>query len=311
MDKSYLEYLGYHEKWHGPDINKRPITKFSINENIIDSIFKKLKIKKGNFVEFGAWDGIKNSNTRKLFLNGWSGLLIESNHHRFEQLLQNYYGQKNIFLSNSHIDENENLLDVEIQKTINDHIDFMSIDIDGLDIDIFDTIQQYLPTVICIEGGQILEPYFKLVGREISKRNVQQSLHQMNLKFKNKGYELICAYQDAIYIKKENYERLEIKQKDAFTHYVDGLLAYPRLPYINQILDEVNLVNRIISYILDPLNQQEIYKIALGGSIIEKSKWVDLNYPIIKSRANDLLTKRLEFPYDEHNETLWEEISNF
>lgn len=304
-----MKYVGYQEKWHGKIQKNRQKTNHSINEIIIEKIFQKLNVEKGNFVEFGAWDGIQNSNTRYLFLKGWKGLFIESDQNRFNHLKENYKNKKNIFLSNTHIDNKRNLIDYEIEKTLNEKIDFMSIDIDGLDVDIFETVQKFPPTVLCIEGGQILEPYYQLVGPEISKQNIQQSLYQMELKFMKKGYKLLCAYQDAFFILNEKYKELQNYQKDTFNHYLDGLLAYPRIPYIKNILDEVNIKNRIIDFIIKPLDKYKIFKIAKFGSVHEKMAWVDTHFPMIESRVNDLKKLRLDFPYDEHNEALFEKIS--
>ena len=47
MKNNLLDYLGYHEKWHGKDQKQRPTTKYSINEKIIEFIFKKLILIKG------------------------------------------------------------------------------------------------------------------------------------------------------------------------------------------------------------------------------------------------------------------------
>ena len=38
--------------------------------------------------EFGAWDAIHLSNTRRLMEHGWRGLMIEADHGRFEDLLK-------------------------------------------------------------------------------------------------------------------------------------------------------------------------------------------------------------------------------
>ena len=78
MNIDFLDYIGYHEKWHGQIQNNRPCTINSINEILIKAIFDILKINNGNFVEFGAWDGVHNSNARILFQNGWKGLFILS-----------------------------------------------------------------------------------------------------------------------------------------------------------------------------------------------------------------------------------------
>ena len=80
-----LDYICYHKKWHGNIQNWRKKATFSINELLIKNIFSKLDIIEGVFVEFGAWDGVINSNARQLFFNGWQGLFIESDKKRFEK----------------------------------------------------------------------------------------------------------------------------------------------------------------------------------------------------------------------------------
>ena len=67
------------------------------------------------------------------------------------------------------------------------NIDFCSIDIDGLDLEIFETFKKFMPSVVCIEGGQMLHPYHKRVERNIAKRNIQQSLKVMVASFEKKG----------------------------------------------------------------------------------------------------------------------------
>jgi len=55
-------------------------------DGIIDKIFNLLHIEEGYFVEFGAWDGVRLSNSRNLVENGWPGLLIEADPKKFADL---------------------------------------------------------------------------------------------------------------------------------------------------------------------------------------------------------------------------------
>lgn len=50
----------------------------------------------GFFVDIGANDGIKGSNTRALWERGWSGVMVEGSYPTFQQLLIHYQDQPRI-----------------------------------------------------------------------------------------------------------------------------------------------------------------------------------------------------------------------
>ena len=124
-------------------------------DGIVEYIFNTIGIKKGLFVEFGAWDGIYGSNCRKLFEEGWDGIFIESDPDRYKALYNNYCNFENIFCIESKIGlEKKYFFDNIIRKYVkNNVINFCSIDIDGLDLEVFETFSDYMPICICIEGG--------------------------------------------------------------------------------------------------------------------------------------------------------------
>ena len=63
-------------------------------EEIIRAIFDRIGLKKGYFVEFGAWDGKFLSNTYLLYELGWSGIYIEGREDRYQVLKDNIEGDK-------------------------------------------------------------------------------------------------------------------------------------------------------------------------------------------------------------------------
>jgi hypothetical protein len=278
MSENLLDLLGYHKKWHASSQRHRQRFEYSINDYIIQEIFNRLQIKEGTFVEFGAWDGLVLSNTRFLFKNGWGGLLIEGDEDKAKELHRNYANHPEVKTVNSFVDTKDNLIDDIFEKHLDKNIDFCSIDIDGLDLEIFKTFKVNMPKVVCIEGGQVLHPYHEEVESEIASKNVQQSLSVLRNVFRSKGYELLCSYQDCFFIKRE-YSNLFQMEEDLTVHYKRGLLALPRLPYIRNVLKEVGLKNKIIDHCLDGiLNEDE------DLSSEQKSHWVDKHYSTIKER---------------------------
>ena len=142
--ENLLDFVGYHKKWHATVQNKRKEYEYNQNDYIIEEIFKRIGVKNGFFVEFGAWDGIFGSNTRRLFNNGWSGILIEPNKDRFQDLEKNYENNDNVITINSFINPTGDLsFDNVVHEHVNEGIDFCSIDIDGLDLEVFESIYKY------------------------------------------------------------------------------------------------------------------------------------------------------------------------
>jgi hypothetical protein len=105
-------------------------------------------------VEFGAADGLSCSNTKRLRDLGWNSVLIESDPTLFALLKKE-----------------ENLNTRVVQRVVtaknvnnlfnNKPIDFISIDVDGGDYDIFEAIDGK-PRVVCIEYNATVPPHLSL-----------------------------------------------------------------------------------------------------------------------------------------------------
>ena len=73
----------------------------------------------------------------------------------------------------------------------------------------------------------------------------------MTNSFEEKGYKLLCSYQDSFFIKKEFYNLFNISE-DILTLYFEGLRQIPRrIPFIQKYTAKVGLKNEIVDYILD------------------------------------------------------------
>jgi len=224
------------------------------NDGIIKYIFKTLNINSGFFVEFGAWDGITGSNCKKLFEEGWSGIFIEEDQEKFFDLVKNYQNQDRIICLNKKITIDDNLFDNVVINYISTEIDFCSIDVDGLDVEIFETFEKNMPKVVCIEGGQMLHPEHTRISSEKAKNNIQQSLRVMVNVFKKKGYSPICSYQDTFFVQDRFYYNFNVSQ-NLMDLYLDGLMAHARrIPWIIRILNENELNNPILNEIIKNSN---------------------------------------------------------
>jgi hypothetical protein len=250
--KKYENLLNYRERKH---------SKIG-NDGIIEFIFKKLGIDNGTFVEFGAWDGVYNSNCRTLFEKGWNGVFIEPDDERYRGLKENYKMSSNVYCSSEKVtyraDKAGKLFDDIVNPYLKGkNIDFCAIDIDGLDLEVFETFEKYLPVVVCIEGGMMLHPYHIRIKKSLAKKLIQQSLSVMVNSFEKKGYKLLCSYQDCFFIKEEYYHLFPVSE-NLLTLYFDGLRALPeRIPFVQKYLSKVGLNNEISDYILKGSNYKK------------------------------------------------------
>lgn len=292
MSENLLDYIGYHSKWHGKVQNHREDYIYNQNDHLIQEIFSRLDIKSGTFVEFGAIDGIVGANTRLLYDNGWKkGVLIECDPEKYKVLERNYSNEDEIHTVNKLINTTDSKFD-DIMSELNiGEIDFCSIDIDGLDLKIFKTVDTYLPKVVCIEGGQCLDPFEPEVAEEIAKNNIQQSLKSYCDVFNSKGYCLIASYQDNIFVKEEYAHLFDTNDKDILDFYIEGIIAYPRIPWLLRKCVENKVNNRILQFITSDMDTQNIYNVSFGSSQ-DKSDWVNSRYTEIVEKCKVILQNR-------------------
>ena len=234
------------------------------NDGIIEHIFKTLGISEGYFVEFGAWDGIVGSNCKKLYEEGWRGTFIEGNPEKFKELSKNYQKipekRRVVACINAMVGLTgeftfDAIMGVSARLPICPlDFDFCSIDIDGLDVEVFETFERYRPKVICIEGGQMLSPGHPRIGMKKAKNNIQQSLNVMADVFAKKGYRPICSYQDTFFVQDKYYDKFDVSTS-LMDLYLDGLSAHARrIPWILRILEQNGLSNSILSEIIKKAN---------------------------------------------------------
>lgn len=118
----------------------------SDEDEIIADIFDWIGTTNKRFVEFGCGDGRQN-NTIALLMTGWSGIWCEPHKRRClsaRERLKNFPVQ---ILRRVITPEKVNLI-------VKDHLDFLSIDIDGNDYAVWAAVTAR-PRVVCIEVDEV------------------------------------------------------------------------------------------------------------------------------------------------------------
>jgi hypothetical protein len=197
------------------------------DDGIISHILEKIGTTKGFFVEFGGWDGIHLSNTRALFEQGWDGAFIEADPEKFKNLQENYKDHPNIICINEYVtfdpaDPKGLTFDAIADKYFpNQAIDLLSIDVDGMDYRIFESIKRRA-TLVIVEGGSLWHPKLRIkVPDSLSVNNLHQPL-AVNFKLgRKKGYEPICFNLNTYFIDKEYFYHFSHIQNDAVSLWKD------------------------------------------------------------------------------------------
>lgn len=206
---------------------KKNINSQNGEDGIIEYIFDKLDIKEGNFIEFGAWDGKHLSNCFNLVEKGWTGIYIEGDPLRYQDLQKNFGSNEKITCVLNYVSfKDSNNLDCIIERSGHKNLrfDFFSIDVDGLDYNILEDLERNLPKVICIEINAGHSPlYDKIIPEEISRNNIGQSLKIMSDLAHKKGYFPLCYTGNLFLIKEEYKNTFEENIKDIESIYVDFL----------------------------------------------------------------------------------------
>jgi len=189
------------------EYNEKIYSQFG-EDGIIKEILNRIEIENLDkyCVEFGARDGIADSNTYNLIKNhDYKAVLIEGDKKYFKKLCKNFVSDEIIKL-NKFVDfYGENSLDKILQNTkIPTNFDFLSIDIDGCDYFIFESLKLYRPKIICIEFNHLIPNEVEFVQQKnFDIKKGTSALSLVNLA-KSKNYLLVgCTLTNLFFIDKK------------------------------------------------------------------------------------------------------------
>lgn len=196
-------------------------------DGIIEEIFRRLKIENGFFAEFGAADGISLSNTRYLWQKGWSGVMIDNSEVLYQRMKVAYQDVDNVLCLRFRVVDGIYEPGITFDRLAkayfpNHEIDFLSIDIDGMDYLILKGLK-CRPKVICIETNLYWHPLFsREVPNEVAAGNLQQPLPVMIEIARQMGYEPVCMTINLFLVRRDLYEPFKETPSDPLTLWRDG-----------------------------------------------------------------------------------------
>jgi hypothetical protein len=165
-------------------------------------------------VEFGAWDGKHLSNTWHLIESRRAqAVLIEACPQRSAELVQNVRAHEGVLALQRMVGwEGPDALRAILRSTpIPERFDLLSIDIDGHDWFVWESLEGYRPTIVVIEFNPTMPFGQVIIPPRDPKVRWGASLAAMRLLGERKGYELAAVTEvNAIFVVRERFGALRL-----------------------------------------------------------------------------------------------------
>jgi hypothetical protein len=178
---------------------------------VIDAVFREIGVKSRTCVEFGAYDLSRLSNVYPLWTSGWKTLLIEGDPELFAKLEADYMAhplraEANMQLANRFVgsDGPDSLDRILEEYGFPTDPDLVSIDVDGLELQIWRGLRRFRPRLLVVEYNPTIPTHIEIVGAN----NVGSSALALARLGHEKGYSLVaCVGWNAFFVEEEHASR--------------------------------------------------------------------------------------------------------
>lgn len=164
-------------------------------EKIIIECLKRMNVTTGSAVEIGGHNGKYLSNTALLADQGWKVKFVEADFNLWQESCKNWEGKKNVRSVNSFAD------DKNINAFVDEKVDVLSIDTDGVDYRIFQALKAK-PKIVIIEIDSSIPP--DQDGYNSEGGAGYKPMTELGI---SKGYFLLCHTGNLIFVD-DQYRKL-------------------------------------------------------------------------------------------------------
>jgi len=214
-------------------------------DGILEEILNRIGVGNSSCVEFGAWDGKHFSNTWQLWHDkGWSAVLIEGDPDRATQLKESLESFPKVVPYCAYVGlEGENALDAILENVGAPQIvDVMSIDIDGNDYHVFQSLNLFLPRVLLIEYNPTIPPHIELVAPPGNYFGAS-ALSILKLA-KAKNYSLAaCTTTNLIFVRNADFDKLGFDEPT-----LEAVMPMNGLTYVITSYDGTSYLSQRLGY---------------------------------------------------------------
>ena len=232
MFNNFIKYLSLYKR----KIKYKKISySFNAVDLIIDYIFKEKKI--GFYLDIGCQHPVSNNNTYLLFKRGWNGINVDLDIKNIEifnlsrpkdinlnHAISSSLSEKKLYFyhdkspintlskdvssfQNAQVKEIKNIKTITLNNLLkkidfNKHIDYMNIDVEGHELDIFKgfDLQLYKPSVISVEFLDLKMKQLEFKNNDLS-RIINSNIY--NLLINNDYFLVNWLHADLIFVHKD------------------------------------------------------------------------------------------------------------
>ncbi len=192
------------------------------DDGIIQYLINQIEITRQTFVEFGV-ENYTESNTRFLLVNNnWKGLVIDGNKANIDDIRKdNLYWKYDLTAVQAFVDK-DNINKILLENNFSGEIGILSIDIDGNDYWIWESIHVVDPIIVIIEYNSVFgdryaitipyDPNFNRAKAHFSNLFWGCSLKALGLLAEKKGYAFVGSNSqgnNAYFVRKDKLGRLK------------------------------------------------------------------------------------------------------
>jgi len=208
-------------------------------DGIIKKLFEIFCIREGYLCELGSGEGIGLSNTFKIYntARSFTPILIEADLGLYEKSLNRLEHYEPKIILNKRVnpdpESSDSLDNILVNLNIPDlkqHLRLLSIDVDGPDLQIWESFNNFRPDIVIIEVDSSYPPTH-LTSPEDTLGASALSMVQLATR---KGYELVCHTGNLIFVTKERYPQLSIKDNSLDKLFDTTFNYYNRHPDLFQ-----------------------------------------------------------------------------
>lgn len=183
-------------------------------DGVIKRIFEIIGTESRSCVELGALNGVHGSNVWQLIKKqGWGGVLIEADQTYFEKLQKEFAGVSGVECVNAFVsfEGSQSLDNIFAQTKLPKEFDLFSLDIDGNEYHLWDSLKEYSPSVMVVEFNPTIPNNVVFIQPRDMTVFQGSSLRAFVELGRRKGYELVAANEtNAFFVLKEIFPKFDI-----------------------------------------------------------------------------------------------------